>query len=143
MSDPSPLAQAQAIIREFLKPNTTAYLFSPQDSRAWHDSQRRAGRKSPMTPSQASRRRKSRPKRSPGEKYEVPSYGHAIKYGARKAGVPHWTPNQLRHSVATLVHSEFGLEESQVVMGHTKADVTQIYAQRNEKLAFEVAGKIG
>jgi len=41
------------------------------------------------------------------------------------------------------VRSEFGLEEAQVSLGHKKADVTQIYAERNAALAMKVAGEIG
>jgi hypothetical protein len=35
------------------------------------------------------------------------------------------------------------LESAQVVLGHSKADVTQVYAERNEDLAATVAAKIG
>ena len=54
-----------------------------------------------------------------------------------------WHPNQLRHSVATRVRKEHGLEAAQVLLGHSKADTTQIYAERNEALATEIAAKIG
>ena len=36
-----------------------------------------------------------------------------------------------------------GLEAAQVMLGHSRADVTQIYAERNEALATKVAAKIG
>jgi integrase len=55
----------------------------------------------------------------------------------------HWHPNQLRHSYATKVRREHGLEAAQVLLGHSRADVTQVYAERNEALATEVAAKIG
>jgi len=54
-----------------------------------------------------------------------------------------WSPNQLRHSFATAVRREHGLEATQVLLGHTHADVTQIYAERNAELATGVAAKIG
>jgi len=54
-----------------------------------------------------------------------------------------WHPNQLRHSFATKVRKAHGLEAAQVLLGHARADVTQVYAERNEELAREVAGKIG
>ena len=44
---------------------------------------------------------------------------------------------------ATRVRKEFGLEAAQVLLGHSRADVTQVYAERNEALAVEVAAKIG
>jgi len=44
---------------------------------------------------------------------------------------------------ATKVRKAHGLEAAQVLLGHARADVTQVYAERNEELAREVAGKIG
>jgi len=35
------------------------------------------------------------------------------------------------------------LEAAQVSLGHSKADTTQIYAEKNEALAASVAAKIG
>ena len=54
-----------------------------------------------------------------------------------------WHPNQLRHSYATLVQKEHGLEAVQVLLGHSRADVTQIYAEKNLGLAVGIALKIG
>jgi integrase len=54
-----------------------------------------------------------------------------------------WHPNQLRHSFATRVRKQHGLEAAQVLLGHSRADVTQVYAERNEELAAKVAAKIG
>lgn len=54
-----------------------------------------------------------------------------------------WHPHQLRHSMATQVRREFGLEAAQVFIGHADADVTQIYAERDHGRAVEVALKIG
>lgn len=54
-----------------------------------------------------------------------------------------WHPNQLRHSFATRVRKLHGLEAAQVLLGHSRADVTQVYAERNEALAAEIASSIG
>jgi integrase len=54
-----------------------------------------------------------------------------------------WHPNQLRHSFATRVRKEYGLEATQVMLGHSRADVTQVYAERDQHLAARVAAKIG
>ena len=54
-----------------------------------------------------------------------------------------WHPNQLRHSFATRVRKEHGLEAAQVLLGHARADVTQVYAERNEQLAAEIVAKLG
>jgi integrase len=56
-----------------------------------------------------------------------------------------WHPNQLRHTFATKVRRmpDGGLEAAQVLLGHSRADVTQIYAERNDQLAATIAAKIG
>ena len=55
----------------------------------------------------------------------------------------HWHPNQLRHSFATRIRKEYGLEAAQVLLGHARADVTQVYAERNDELAARVAEQVG
>jgi integrase len=54
-----------------------------------------------------------------------------------------WHPNQLRHTFATRVRKDYGLEAAQVLLGHARADVTQVYAERNEQLAAEIVAKLG
>jgi integrase len=54
-----------------------------------------------------------------------------------------WSPNQLRHTFATRVRKEHGLEAAQVLLGHSRADTTQVYAERNLTLAVEVAAEVG
>jgi len=57
--------------------------------------------------------------------------------------LPYWSPNQLRHSAATEIRRRFGLEAAQTVLGHAKADVTQVCAERDMSLAAEVMRRIG
>jgi hypothetical protein len=54
-----------------------------------------------------------------------------------------WTPGQLRHSYATEVRKNHGLEAAQVLLGHSRADVTQVYAERDHEKARKVAKKVG
>lgn len=54
-----------------------------------------------------------------------------------------WSPNRLRHSRGTEVRRLFGLEAAQVSLGHSTADVTQVYAERDEELAKHVAREAG
>lgn len=165
--------EAQDIIREFLRTDTTEFLFSPADARREFEEQRRANRKTPMTPSQRARRRKSKPKRKPGERYSKCGYSAAVRKACEKAfDMPAelrnvstklnpeervrlkaearawrdeycWHPHQLRHTAATEVRRQFGLEAAQVVLGHSVADVTQIYAERDLNLARKVAERLG
>ena len=55
----------------------------------------------------------------------------------------HWHPNQLRHTHGTRVRRQFGLEAAQVVLGHARADVTQVYAEADMTQAARVAAEIG
>lgn len=79
----------------------------------------------------------------PRKRYAPDSYCQAVARACNKAGVPRWHPNQLRHTFGTLVRARYGLEASQVSLGHAKADVTQIYAERDLKKAAEIAAEIG
>jgi site-specific recombinase XerC len=54
-----------------------------------------------------------------------------------------WNPNQLRHSRATVIREQFGVEAAQVVLGHSDPRITQIYAQKNFDLAAKVMQQIG
>jgi site-specific recombinase XerC len=54
-----------------------------------------------------------------------------------------WHPNQLRHLFVTVVRKAHGLEAAQVLRGHTRAEVTQVYAERNAEPAARVADQVG
>jgi hypothetical protein len=41
------------------------------------------------------------------------------------------------------VRKEHGLEAAQLMLEHSRADVTQVCAERDEAAAVKVAGKIG
>jgi integrase len=117
-------------------------LFNPRVAREERYATMRAKRRSKVQPSQVSRK-KAKPQRVPPERYSGPVYATTVTNAAVRAGVPAWHPNQLRHTYATQVRKAFGLEAAQVLLGHSKADVTQIYAEKNHAMAAEVAGKIG
>lgn len=76
-------------------------------------------------------------------KYRVQRYRVIIQEACEKAGVPRWSPNQLRHTAATLIRKEYGLDAAQVWLGHATADVTQIYAEVDERKAIEIAERMG
>ena len=54
-----------------------------------------------------------------------------------------WAPNQLRHTFATEVRKVHGLEAAQVLLGHARADVTQVYAEKDQESARRVMAAIG
>lgn len=119
-----------------------SYCFSPREALDHVRAAQRRARKTPIQPSQQNRR-KSHPKRPPGAHYTEASYRQAIQRACRKAKVPIWSPNQLRHEFGTKVRTKYGLEAAQVTLGHARADVTQIYSERDLSLAVRVAKAIG
>jgi integrase len=134
--------RAQEIVRPFLKLDLQAYLFSPAEAMAAKRAGMRAARKTKVQPSQLNRR-KARPVKRPGERYTTAAYDHAIYSGCDRAGIPRWHAHQLRHSHATEVRRQFGLEAAQVTLGHAQANVTEVYAERDLALALKVAAAIG
>ena len=52
-------------------------------------------------------------------------------------------PHQIRHTAATRLRSEFGLEAAQVILGHRTLTVTQVYAEKNIAAAENVMAKVG
>ncbi len=70
-------------------------------------------------------------------------YNQTIKRACAKANVEPWAPNRIRHTAATEIRKNHGLEAAQVVAGHAQADVTQIYAERDLEKAIDVMSRIG
>jgi hypothetical protein len=54
-----------------------------------------------------------------------------------------WHPNQLRHNAATNLRKEHGVELARIILGHTTAFTTEIYAEADQAKAIAVMGKIG
>lgn len=129
---------SQEILRPWLRENPEEFLFQPCESRAWSDAYRRANRKTPMTPSQAARKRKRHPQKKPTNHYSTLTYGHSIAQACRKHDLPRWHPNQLRHSAATRIRAAVGIEAARIILGHSSAITTEIYAEADAKKAAEV-----
>jgi integrase len=124
------------------EPDAEYFLFSPREAIADKRAAMRAARKTKVQPSQLNRR-KPKPERAPGDCYSTAAYDYAIAKGCKKAGVPHWHPHQLRHAHATEVRRRYGLEAPLVALGHSQANVTQVHAERDLRLAAKVAKEIG
>jgi integrase len=71
------------------------------------------------------------------------AYCRAITRACEKAGIDRWVPHQLRHTAANTVRELFGLEHTQSVLGHSKADMSEHYARISTSKAHEVAKRIG
>jgi integrase len=134
--------KARAVLAPYLLRAADAYCFSPDDTDRRRKAKLRAKRATPVQPSQVDRSTPN-PKRKPGQRYNKNSYGCAIRRACAKAGVECWGPNRLRHSAATEIRSRYGLEAAQVILGHAKADVTQVYAERDLELAAKIMKEVG
>jgi integrase len=117
-------------------------VFSPWWQREERYIEMRRARKTKVQPSQENRR-KEEAQRVPGASFLPTAIAHAVNKACKRHQLPRWHPNQLRHTHATMVRRAFGLEAAQVVLGHSKADITQVYAERDEALAMSVALKMG
>jgi len=159
--------KAQEILTPFLKLNPNAYLFSPAESEQQRRDAVHAARVTPMScGNRPGSNRRRRPQHTPGDRYDTCAYALAIKRGCQRAfAMPDellagntpdarlarkkwraantWNPNQLRHSSATRIRREFGLESAGAVLGHSKLETTQVYAERDRETARRVAAAIG
>ena len=152
--------KAQEILRHYLLRPHDSYCFSPRESEKRRLARNHAERKTPLScGNRPGTNRKRKPKREPGDCYDTKSYRGAIHRAIARANqkrceeaqergttadlLPRWSPNQLRHTAATTIRRQFGLEAAQVTLGHSEVGTTQIYAERDLRLAIEVAKKIG
>lgn len=67
----------------------------------------------------------------------------AIKRACAKLGITKFTSHWLRHTSATRIRKDFGLEAAQVFLGHARADVSQLYAETNKDVALKIARDAG
>jgi len=124
--------KAQQLLRGYFTPLIEEYQFSPRRAVEELRAERAANRKTPRYPSHQKRnasKRKATPKRVPAERYNARSYFCSVSRVIEKATaeglkLPAWAPNQLRHTFATRVRKDHGLEAAQVLLGHSRADVT-------------------
>jgi integrase len=130
--------KGQEVIRPFLRTDLRAYLFQPGDAVA--------------NPRWKQRRR-------PNGRYTVQSYRQAVRRACLRADaaahkadpdtpadqvvVPVWRPHQLRHTKATEIRREAGLDAARAVLGHRKAQVTEVYAELDVSKAAEVMSRLG
>lgn len=142
-----------------------AWLFSPRESVAWSNAQRRLNRKrtTPVYPSELKRvQRVSEERRAKKQRdcYTSNTYYHAVEKTIRRLNtailkgqgtdeekqeklIPSWHPHRLRHSAGTEVRKRFDLEHAQAFLGHTSIEAAQIYAAKDLERALEVARQIG
>jgi integrase len=83
------------------------------------------------------RQAKRKGKRLPGRTYSRAAFQQVIRRACRRAGIPEWSPGQLRHAFGTHVREAAGVEASQIALGHAKPDTTLIYTSTAKARALE------
>ncbi len=127
--------RAQRLLMRYANVAAEAFIFSPKRALKELHAERPTHRRKPNLKRKTDRR--------VTDSYTTESYRQAIQDACEKIGANGWSPNRLRHALATRVRREFGLEFSQAVLGHSKIETTQIYAQQGMTRAIEVMQKIG
>ena len=132
--------KAQAIVKEFLTTDLQAFLFSPQEavrvcgpvgSVYRRDAYRRA-----IT--RACERAFGLPHELRYPEYKIdklPEEERAAEVKRRRKAAAEWPrehcwfPHQLRHSAATIIRREAGIETARCVLGHSDLSTTELYAE--------------
>jgi len=132
--------KAQELLREFLQSRSLqAHLFDPREAIR--------ERRDPGDPKKGRRENQAatprQTERVVRDHYAPDTYGRAIARACKAAGVPAWHPHQLRHNCGTSVRRQFGLEAAQIILGHSSANITQVYAELDTQRAHQVAQAIG
>src|SRR5262249_1210056 len=135
--------RAQEVLRPWLRPDPSEYLFQPREAKEEHLAERRRNRRTPQTPSQKARVRKAAPRKAPGDRYGTRSYYHAVERACANRGVPRWHPRELRHNAATALRREFDIEVARVVLGHSSPGVTETYAESDRQKAAAAMQRVG
>ena len=101
-------------------------------------------RRDPLAPGRIkAKKRKGRKSRAPRDRYGVASYRRAIHRACDLAKIERWSPNRLRHTAATRVRREMGIDAARALLGHSDADTTTIYAERDQELARTAMERLG
>lgn len=127
--------KGQAALRPFIRTETHVPLFQPSESKEWYMARRRKR--------DTTKRRKRRPRKIPGLMFTACSLGQAIRKACRKNKIPAWSPNQLRHAAATRIRTEVDLDASRVILGHSAASTTEIYAKEDQAKARRIMQAYG
>lgn len=134
--------RSQEVLAPWLDRKADSYLFSPAESATWWKSKLSEQFYKPGN-YRRPKKLKRKPRRAPGARYTTSSYDRAVSRGCERAKVPSWSPNQLRHRAATTIRAEASLEAARIILGHSSASVTEIYAERDVAAAMDTARRLG
>jgi integrase len=136
--------KAQAILRPFLLRAEDAPMFSPVEAETWRKERKAERRTSPpSTNRKRDAHRKKHPKSEIADAYTTATYRKVVERACKVAGVPKWTPNQLRHRGLTNVSRIGGREAARAVADHKDDRSIDRYVEIDHGLADEIIRGIG
>ena len=134
--------KAQAILSRYLKAGPLeSPLFRPEP--VWSPTVANVANPGRAAQRAARRAQGFTGKREPKGRYTTGSYRRAVERACIDHGLERWSPNRLRHTRATEVRRSYGLDAASAVLGHSKIETTQVYAERAWELAERVARATG
>jgi integrase len=147
--------RAQKILCLFMTPGLTSgrFLFSPIDA----ERERHLAASVHRRPNQ--KKNSLQTDRILGMHYTTASYRRALHRAMREAfpvskdlsrddarrwrQAHTWGPHRLRHNAGTFLRREFGIEVARIILGHSSAATTMIYAEQDTRRAVEAIAKVG
>jgi integrase len=84
-----------------------------------------------------------RPSQLTEERIETLVKTNGLEKEIQRLTVPHWHPHQLRHTKATEIRREYGIDSARAVLGHRSPVVTEVYAELDTGKATEVMERLG
>jgi integrase len=139
--------RGQEILKPFLKRKLDDYCFSPEESEKDRLDERHKLRKTPLKYGNRPGTNRKGTKLF-NDHYDTKSYHRAVSHAIKAANkaevdVPYWTPHQLRHTAATRIRKEMGLDAARAMLGHRNLKITDDYAELDRSLASKAALKFG
>ncbi len=125
---------AQRLLAPYLARPPEAYCFSPAESFEAFQRKRREARVASGKKSAAGQRKASARWR-PKDYYTIVAFDQAVAAACKRARLPHWSPNQVRHAVGTEVETLLGREDARCALGHANPTMTARYAEGVERAA--------
>lgn len=149
--------KCQAILKEFMHGRPLHMpIFSPKESEAERLAVLHEKRKTPLScGNRPGTNKREHPILAPGDCYTPNSYRRVIeraieRYNEEKLKdnqkdkqIPNWSPNRLRHNYATEVRRKYGLDGAQAGLGHSNANITQVYAELDHTRVMVIAADLG
>lgn len=142
--------RAQHILESFLDRPEREFLFKPSQTVKERRVIRAAARKTNLQPSQLARSANA-PGRAISECYNRTSYRNALARAVRRIAkgdseafaALYFAPNQVRHTKATALRAEHGIESARIALGHSDITTTLVYAEADLEKAKQIAWASG